>query len=174
MELRTLVLTSGYQAHSIVSWQDAICLLYKNKLDVVSEYDACVSSPSVTIHVPAVIRLRKGISMYKDGVKFSRANVYTRDGYKCCYCGHKKAPRDLTYDHVIPRSRGGKTTFQNIVTSCKPCNLRKGNKTPQQAGMRMLFKPHRPTMLTMSPVIVDLDAAPEQWLPWLSRQAQSA
>jgi len=114
--------------------------------------------------------------MHKNGVKFSRINVLTRDGMRCCYCGERKRPRDLNYDHVLPRSRGGKTVWINIVTSCMPCNRRKGSKTPQEAGLKMHFKPYAPSSLTHhEPLLFLLEKAPPEWLPYLGhRAAESA
>src|SRR5258708_40117906 len=111
--------------HSIATWQAAIVLLVTEKAEAIENYEATVSSPSVTFYVPAVMRLKKEISHTKRGLKFSRANIYQRDGYRCCYCGEKKTARELTYDHVIPRSKGGLTIWTNIVSSDKACNRKK-------------------------------------------------
>lgn len=175
MEPQTLVLNSWMVPHSIASWQDAIVAVYKQTVDVLESYEATVSSPSLTLQIPAVMRLRKTLSMNKKGVKFSRINVLTRDGQRCCYCGLKKQIRELNYDHVIPRSRGGATVWVNIVTACKACNSRKGNRTPAEAGMRMHFQPHVPRSLPMArPFLIDVASAPAQWLPYLTVAAQTA
>jgi 5-methylcytosine-specific restriction endonuclease McrA len=168
MEPRTLILNAWMSPHSIVTWQQAVCLLVTGKLDVLEEYEAEVSSPSLTIRIPAVGRLRKEISLHKKGVKFSRINILTRDGFRCCYCGHKKSPRELNYDHVIPRCKGGKTVWENIVTSCYACNTRKGRRTPKEAGLRMHFQPHRPRVLPMTqPTLFLANAIPDPWKPYL-------
>jgi 5-methylcytosine-specific restriction endonuclease McrA len=168
MTLRTLILTPWMAAHRVSSWQDAVVLAVTHKADTLESYDVVCSSPSVSLQIPAVMRLVKEISASKRGVKFSRVNVYQRDGRKCCYCGLRFHPRDLTYDHVLPRSQGGTTDWLGIVSSCKPCNRRKGNRTPAQAGMRMHFQPYKPRVLPMTaPFLVDLAAMPEQWKPYL-------
>lgn len=168
MEGRCLVLNSWMQPHSIMSWQQAVTLMYQEKADVLETYEATVSSPSMTIQLPAVMRLRKEVAMHKKGVKFSRINVLTRDKFTCCYCGNKFKSRELNYDHVLPRCQGGKTVWDNIVTSCVRCNSRKGNRTPAQAGMRMHFHPHRPKILPMGqPLLYALDSVPAQWQPYL-------
>jgi len=168
MKLRTLILNAWMSPHSIATWQQAICLLVTSKIDVLEEYEAEVSSPSVTIRVPAVARLRKPMGLHKKGVKFSRLNVLTRDSFRCCYCGKRKGPRELNYDHVVPRCKGGKTVWENIVTSCYPCNTRKGQRAPKEAGMRMHFQPHRPRVLPMTqPMLVSMDAIPDAWKPYL-------
>jgi 5-methylcytosine-specific restriction endonuclease McrA len=184
MEPRTLVLNSWARPHQIVSWQTAICLvdilvdgrcIVVGKADTLETYDATVSSPSVTIKIPAVIRLRKDIDRRKGAIKFSRTNVYSRDGWKCLYCGRKDDGRRLTYDHVVPRSQGGPTSWANVATACRGCNTRKGNKTPHEAGMKLAHQPYVPKSLPMGQAfMVDLDTAPPEWLPYLAGVARSA
>lgn len=166
--LRTLVLTPSIMPHRICYWQESICLLYSGKIDVLENYEAKVSSPSITFNVPAVVRLKREVSSVKKGVKFSRSNILTRDHFKCCYCGLKFLPSKLNYDHVLPSSKGGKTDWLNIVASCFPCNKKKGNKTPEQAGMKMHFKPYRPKVLPMTqPFLLLAKDIPDIWKPYL-------
>jgi 5-methylcytosine-specific restriction endonuclease McrA len=175
MEPRTLILNAWMAPHSVATWQQAICLLVTGKIDVLEEYAAEVSSPSVTIRIPAVARLRKELGAHKRGVKFSRVNVLARDGFRCCYCGQKKSARELNYDHVVPRCKGGRTLWENIVTSCYACNARKGRRTPKEAGMRMHFQPHRPRVLPMTqPLLVAMGAVPDAWKPYLLDEARAA
>lgn len=164
---RTLIVDISFRPHGIVSWMQAVCLLVSEKVDVLESYEATVSSPSLTLPVPAVVRLRKACRP-NGGIRFSRANVYMRDRFRCCYCGKKYRPRELTYDHVLPRSRGGRRTFENIVTSCWPCNSAKGGRTPREAGMRMHYQPTRPTELALQPILLDVSRVPPQWVPYLS------
>lgn len=180
MEPRTLVLSPWMQVHDTLSWKAAIVLIVDQKVDVLEAYSETVASAGnryefrdpLVFDVPAVVRLRKMERMYKDGVKFSRTNVYARDNCRCCYCGRRFDQKFLNYDHVLPRSRGGKTTFENIVTTCFPCNSRKDNRTPEEAGMKMLYKPHRPTALSGArPMRIDLERAPACWLPYLDPTA---
>ena len=173
-ELQTLVLTSRMSPHRIVSWQESICLQFTGKVDVLEIYEVKVSSPSMTLDVPAVVRLKREISAHKKGIKFSRLNVLTRDHFTCLYCGQPKSMGDLNYDHVIPRAQGGKTTWENIVTSCYPCNKRKGNRTPAQAGMRLLRKPYRPKLLPMTQPLVSLRDFPPIWIDYLPRSFAQA
>ena len=173
MDLQTLVLNPSMQPHRIASWQEAICLVYTEKGDVLEEYEATVSSPSITFQVPAVIRLKKEMSLFKKGVKYSPLNIFTRDRHVCCYCGVKKKPREVNCDHVLPRVQGGKTTWTNIVTSCYPCNRKKGARTPAQAGMRMHYQPHIPKRLPLAPLIL-IKHTPDLWAPYLSAVAQTA
>jgi 5-methylcytosine-specific restriction endonuclease McrA len=137
---------------------------YEGTADVVAEYDDVIASPSVTWKMPAVMRLRKMPSGQKRGVKFSRLNVYQRDRYACQYCGNRFPVAALSYDHVVPRSAGGQTTWNNIVTSCKTCNSRKANHSCDDVGMWPLRAPTRPRSLPMSGPVIDPRSAPEEWL----------
>lgn len=163
MSTRTLVLTSWYFPHKIIGWQDAITLMYLQKVDVIVSYDEIVRSPSVSLQVPAVVRLKRKVAVQKKRVKFSRLNVYVRDDCSCAYCGSRLAVSQFTYDHVLPRSRGGRTVWENIVTACVPCNSRKGNRTPEECGMRLLRPPHRPSVLPLLPPSIDPAEAPPEW-----------
>ena len=167
METRVLELTPWYSPHKIIHWHDAIRLIYEEKVDVVAEYEEIISSPSISMHMPAVIRLKKTIGNYKRGVKFSRDNLFTRDNYQCQYCGVRGSKGDLTFDHVLPRHQGGKTVWNNIVTACRPCNQKKKNRTPEEAGMKLLGSVYKPKALPMMPLIVDRQKAHELWVPWL-------
>ncbi len=167
----TLVLNPWGVPHRVVNWEEAVILVYTEKVDVLEEYEETVSSPSITMNIPAVIRLRKAIKPFKTVVKFSRINVFQRDDFKCQYCGKKKQMHDLNYDHVIPRKQGGKTTWDNIVAACAGshgCNSKKGAKTPAQAGMRLLNKPFKPKTLPTSPPLIGLKTVPKEWAPYLS------
>lgn len=165
---RTLLLTPWMSPHKVISWEMAVRLQYTNKVDVLETYDEEISSPSVTWRVPAVVRLRKPMSTMKRGVKFSRVNVFTRDGFRCQYCGLKKGMLELNYDHVLPRIQGGKTNWTNIVTSCYPCNDHKGSRTPAQAGMKLLKVPVKPAKLPQSYLTLDRRSMPEVWAPYCS------
>jgi 5-methylcytosine-specific restriction endonuclease McrA len=163
MHTRTLVLTPWYFPHKVVRWEDAITLVYLGKAGVVVAYDEEVRSPSTTLRMPAVVRLARKIASTKRGVKFSRMNVYVRDEFTCAYCRVKLPSSKLTYDHVVPRSRGGRTEWENITTACVPCNSRKSNKTPDEAGMWPRKPPRRPSALPLLPPHIDPDTAPIEW-----------
>ncbi len=167
MEHRTLLLSPWYVPLKILRWQDAVKLRYEGIAEVVAEYDDEIRSPSVTWQVPAVVRLRKLDRADKRAVKFSRFNVYQRDGYRCQYCRKKFAARDLTYDHVVPRSAGGRTCWTNIVTACRDCNTRKADKTCDESGMFPFNQPVQPKSLAVAGPIIDRDTAPEEWLAFL-------
>ena len=166
--MRTLLLTPWMTPHKIISWERAVVLWALDKIDVLEEYDEEIRAPSRALRTPAVVRLRKAMAT-KQAVRFSRINVYTRDGFRCQYCGEKKAMRDLNYDHVVPRVRGGHTVWENIVTSCYACNDRKGSRTPEEAGMTLRRKPFKPSSLPVAPVLrVDRSDMPGVWLPYCS------
>jgi len=171
MEHRTLVLTPWMSPHRIISWEDAICDLIVGKLDVLTSYEEVVRSPSVEFQIPCVARLVRHLAGYKKGVKFSRFNVMTRDHFKCCYCGRQLPMRQLNYDHVIPRMQGGKTVWENIVTSCYPCNDKKAGRTPAQAGMHLLRKPHKPKTLPLTTPALSLQHVPDAWKSYLQPEA---
>jgi 5-methylcytosine-specific restriction endonuclease McrA len=175
--LRALELFPWMQPHKIRSWDQAVTLVVQGKVDVLEVYEMQEpirsagnrgeGRPPLVIEVPAVIRLRKTVARRKKSVKFSRSNVYARDHHRCCYCGERFGPDDLNYDHVVPRERGGRTDWLNIVTSCYGCNARKRNRTPAEAGMRMHYQPHEPSSLPHAPLLFAVDSAPPQWLPYL-------
>ncbi len=163
MSSRVLLLSPWFSPLKVISWQMAIRLVYLGKVNVIETYDEDISSPSATWKMPAVIQLRSPMENKKRGIKFSRINVYTRDNFTCQYCNTRKEIKDLNYDHVTPRVKGGLTNWTNIVTSCYPCNDKKGSKTVEQAGMRLLKKPTKPKSLPMSYLQLDRQTIPEAW-----------
>lgn len=159
----TLVLNKNFTAIHIVSWQKSMSLLAQGAAEAVDENlqgynfnDWCelssmmeagpkfIHTTTMRIAVPEVIRLTKYDRLPKRDVKFTRSNIYTHYNNTCCYCGGKFSTKELNLDHVIPRSKGGHTNWTNIVLSCIPCNSRKDDMSPEQAGMKLLVKPSRP------------------------------
>ena len=166
--MRTLVLDQGYQPHRIVSWQRAVVMMFDGKVEVVEEYDEDIRSVSITIKMPAVVRMLRAIRGRKRAIKFSRMNVATRDDFRCQYCGDKFSMRQLTYDHVVPRAQGGKTTWENIVMACYACNEVKGGRTPRQAGMRLRKEPAKPKWLPVVAFRINPSCSvPDLWASWL-------
>ena len=167
--MRVLVLDANYTPVRIVSWERAVCLLYDNKCEVVEEFDEVLRSPSMSMRMPSIIRMRKVARNRKLSIKFSRNNMMLRDGGACAYCGDDTlAPHELNYDHVLPRSRGGKTNWENCVMSCYPCNARKADRTPAEAGMPLRKVPQKPRWLPVVHKKFDLKTVPESWRPWLA------
>ena len=124
----------SYFPLSVWSWQDAVKAVFLDRVCVLSEYETLVHSPRVTMRLPSVIALKEFIPATRRPA-FTRFNVFLRDCFECQYCGKPKPTQDLTFDHVIPRSRGGRTSWDNVVTACGPCNLRKGSKMPRECHM---------------------------------------
>lgn len=164
--MQTLVLDQGYQPQRVVPWQRAVGLLFVGKAEVVEDYAEQVSSVSLTIAVPAVVRMTRARVRFRNDVRFSRPHVWIRDGHRCQYCGDTKPARELTYDHVLPRSRGGATTWENIVTACKPCNFRKADRTPAEAEMKLLKRPVQPRWLPPLRSLME-HGVPEVWRTFL-------
>lgn len=165
---QTLVLDIGYQPISRVPWQTSIVWVIEKLVEVVDEYpDKYVRSPSWSVNMPSVVRFLKPIRR-KKAVKFSRNNVYLRDNGKCQYCGRKVTRDAFTYEHVIPRFKGGKTTWENVVVACVSCNQRKAHRTPEEAGMRLLSTPVKPKKLPeFHGQLAFRDGMPESWRVWL-------
>ncbi len=163
MSTRTLMLTPWLAPHRVITWERAVVLLYLGKVEVLEEYDLAIRAPSLVLRTPAVVRLRNGSVSTKHRVRFSRMNVFLRDGFRCQYCGEKRAMDELNLDHVLPRVRGGKTTWENIVTSCYACNDRKGCRTPERAGLKLLRRPFAPKTLPFAPVIRPGAEVPREW-----------
>jgi 5-methylcytosine-specific restriction endonuclease McrA len=163
---RVLVLDAHYQPSQVVTWERAICLLYDGKAETVEETDEVIRSPSVSMRMPSIIRMTRRPRSRKVSIKFSRANMLLRDQHTCQYCGNVFEPKELNYDHVTPRSRGGSTHWENIVMSCFECNARKGDRTPEQAKMPLLKQPRKPTWLPVVPKKFDLRTVPEAWRPY--------
>ncbi len=167
----TLVLNNAYQPIDRCSWQDAITNWFLGKVEILEEYeDRWVRSVSVSIKMPAVVRLLEAISGKKRGVKFSRENVYARDKGRCAYCGSKISHAEATYDHVVPRVQGGKTNWTNIVIACSPCNVKKGGRRPEEAGMRLKAMPEKPKSLpqALNLTFITKKGVPEQWKQYLT------
>ena len=163
----TLLLTQSYEPLKLISWQRALTLMTLGKVEVLEEYDRNVCTVSVIFKVPAVVRLLRAFRRHKKPVKFSRVNIYARDKYRCQYCGKKTSISELTYDHVVPRAQGGRTTWTNIVTCCYECNRRKGNRTPEQASMRLRTRPVQPRWIPAVAIRISTRSVPEAWRDYL-------
>ena len=163
----TLLLDMGYQPLAVISWQEAVRLVTLGKSEVIEEYDRDLRSTYLIIKMPAVIRLLSMFKRRKKKVKFSRINIYARDKYRCQYCGTKGKLKDFTFDHVQPKSRGGRTTWENIVTCCEVCNCKKGNRTPREANMKLKKIPVQPKWLPVATIKLGQRSMPDQWASYL-------
>jgi len=161
---QVLVLNASYEPLNVCTVRRAHVLLYKGKAEVVEQLDQPLRSATATFVWPHVIRLVHYVRVPRAiQRKISRRALFARDGWRCAYCG--TANGRLTLDHVVPRSKGGESIWENVVTACAPCNLRKGDRTPEQVGMELRTKPHAP-----QPVLFIKLAAPRiphGWTPYL-------
>jgi 5-methylcytosine-specific restriction endonuclease McrA len=141
-----VLLNADYSFLNLVNWKRAMCLVAKGKVQVLKQSERFIrDAGGALIKIPAVMRLIKLIRvLYRNRVPFSKRNVLARDGFQCAYCGTRK--EKLTVDHIIPKSRGGKTDFENCVASCRPCNNKKGNRTPSEVPMFLKVKAYQPTI----------------------------
>ncbi|CTQ34154.1 HNH endonuclease [Jannaschia rubra] len=130
----------SYYPLSLWAWQDAVKAAFLDRVTIVSEYEEVVRSPTTTIRIPSVVVLRDYVAPQKR-VAFTRFNLFLRDEFACQYCGSRG---DLTFDHVVPRARGGITSWENVVAACGRCNLRKGSKSLRQVGFTLRRAPRRP------------------------------
>jgi len=134
----------SYFPLSLWSWQDAIKAVFLDRVSVVSEYERTIRSPSLEIRLPSVIALKEYIPASRRPA-FTRFNVFLRDKFTCQYCGGGFAAQDLTFDHLVPKSLGGRTTWHNVLAACSPCNLRKGNRLAHHVGMLPIRQPDEPS-----------------------------
>jgi CRISPR/Cas system Type II protein with McrA/HNH and RuvC-like nuclease domain len=145
-----LVLNYDYTPLNTTTWSRGFTLVYTGKAEVVKSDENPIVSGYNTYIRPLIIRLLKYIKYHITNVKVNRHRIYKRDNYQCIYCGSRK---DLTLDHVIPKSRGGPNDWMNLVTSCSKCNLKKSDKTPEEARMKMKHKPYAPTLINENKMI---------------------
>jgi len=186
--METLVLNSAYMPVDRKSWMKAIGDLLTGRAEVVETYEGMTVSSGGNItdlprtfealrtgeagvwKVPSVIRFLTRAVFCKRNVKFNRHNVWLRDKGCCQFCGTKTRMDEFTYDHVIPASRGGKTTWKNIVVACVPCNHKKANRTPDEAKMKLRRQPFQPVSLPgeVSPALRWRDGMPDSWKSFLA------
>ena len=162
LELPSLVLNKNWLPIRVTSVADALCKMFEGSAKAVDadygvydfdswaelrakEDEPVVHTATLAIKVPEIIVLSKYGQAHGRKLVFSRANIYRRDDWRCCYCGKKPGIRELTIDHVVPRSKGGKSEWTNCVLACTDCNRKKDDSSPQEAGLKMLWQPYKPT-----------------------------
>jgi 5-methylcytosine-specific restriction endonuclease McrA len=155
----------SYYPLSLWSWQDTIKAVFLDRVNIVSFYDKTIRSPSSELRLPSVVSLKSYITPSRHPA-FTRFNVFLRDKFSCQYCGQRD---ELTFDHVIPRSKGGQTTWENVVAACSPCNLSKGDKLPRQVNMFPQQKPYAPSVydLHQNGRLFPPNYLHESWLDYL-------
>jgi 5-methylcytosine-specific restriction endonuclease McrA len=134
----------SYFPLSLWSWQDAVKAVFLDRVNIIDQYDVCVRSPSLEMQLPSVVSLKEYVPAARHPA-FTRFNVFLRDRFTCQYCAEPYPSHELTFDHLVPRSRGGRTVWTNVVTACATCNLWKGNRLPRESGMYPRHPPLQPT-----------------------------
>lgn len=187
---KCLLLNSDYSPLKILTWKQAVIIDFKNKdrhnspVEVISyhENDRVIGTNDKVFLVPSIIRIKKYFNIYKKRINFSRKNLFIRDNFLCQYCGKTFPNNQLTYDHVVPKSRYKpdykfSTNWNNIVTSCRICNTKKGNKTPQEAGMKLITSPYAPMYdakyLSWHTELLNIemsDPCYESWKPFITKK----
>jgi 5-methylcytosine-specific restriction endonuclease McrA len=157
-----LVLNATYEPLSVVSVRRAVVLLLKEKAEIVEAAEARLRSERMTMPRPLVIRLVYYVRIpYRVSLPVTRRTVLARDQYTCQYCGNQPSRKMLTMDHILPRSRGGRTIWTNVVAACQRCNGRKGNRTPEEASMKLLSTPAEPRYVALA--MIESAAARQVW-----------
>lgn len=184
MDAHVLVLNRHYQAIDVTTLRRALCLLYVGAARALDRQyrlfdfhdwaalaaqvgDETIGTANRRIVIPRIVVLQAYDRIPVGRIRFSRHNIFARDDHTCQYCGKHLPRRDLNLDHVVPRSRGGKTNWENVVTSCIPCNFRKGGRTPEEAGIRLIRPVRQPrwSELIRTP---RLRVRYREWLPFLN------
>jgi len=158
-----LVLNANYSPMMICTAKRAICMDYLDKVEVLVNYNEQVHSPSLSLDLPSVIKIHDYVRYDNLSVDLNRKNIIARDEHVCQYCGNSKIP--ITIDHIIPKGKGGLDTWENLVAACKPCNQKKGDKTPEEANMRLARTPKRPNRLHYFQKFVKTQQ--QDWRPYL-------
>ena len=166
MSAPVLLLNASYEPLRTIPWERAIVLIVEKRAELVTSVDGKqLRSPSKTFPWPSVIRLLEFVKIpfRKKKIPITKKNILLRDGYECCFCAKRRAD---SVDHLIPKSRGGENSWMNLVASCKPCNVKKNNRTPKEANMAMRFQPYEP--LDHGRLSLGIPARPDwaEYLAW--------
>jgi len=161
---KVLLLNASYEPLTICNVKKAVCLIFLGKAELVSDNNAkTIHTVSKNYPFPSVIRLLQFIKVPYKKIILTRKNILKRDRHKCGYCGRADLP--LTIDHIKPKARGGEDTWENLVTACLPCNNKKGDRTPTEAGMKLLIKPYAPSHIMF--LKNSVNRIDESWKPYL-------
>lgn len=164
--LHTLLLNFTYECISFISERRTIKLVANDKVEVLSAWEEEIHWGSGKMYHPAVIRLKHNVRWIPRQVRFNRYNVFKRDQYICQYCGKLAGATKLSVDHIIPKDRGGENSWKNCVTACFNCNNRKGNRTPEEADLKLLRPPFTPQISLLNDISV-LNNKHESWKDYL-------
>ena len=164
---RVLILNQTFEPLQVCSARRAVVLLFAGKAERVEDGHRVFRSPSIAVVIPSVIRLHRYILRpVRPAISFTKKNILKRDGYTCMYCGRNGGER-MTIDHIVPKSLGGRTIWENVVSACRPCNLKKGNKSLNETGMRLLHKPFRPRSASVLGILAHASLQHERWRKYL-------
>jgi len=163
----TLLLNASFEPLKVIPWQKAITLCFLGKVEIVEEYDRSIRTVSVAFKMPAVVRLLRFVRLGRRKPPLSKLNLLARDEFSCQYCCQPLAYREATLDHVVPRSQGGMTTWQNVVVACHGCNRKKGGRTPDEAGMSLFTPPIQPDWLPVLSMRFN-ENMPKSWMLFLA------
>lgn len=162
----TLLLNASYEPIKVISWRKAISLFFLDKVEVVECYSMDIRSVSVSVKMPSVVRLLRYANISKRKPRLSKLNLLARDNYQCQYCSTELDFSNATFDHVVPRSHQGETSWENLVIACGSCNRKKGGRTPKEARMKLHKKPVAPDWLPILHFRYE-DDLPQAWLDFL-------
>ena len=166
--MQVLVLGQSYEPIERVNWKRAMVWWAAGRVEILEAWEGrTIRTPRHELPMPSVVRFLRSRRRNTPVVRFSRETIYARDRGQCQYCHRPVMRRDVTYDHILPKSRGGLTLWENIVIACRPCNQKKGNRTPEEAKMTLLRKPFRPRWLAQSPALREGASVPGEWIPYL-------
>jgi 5-methylcytosine-specific restriction endonuclease McrA len=172
---RSLLLNASYEPMRIVSWQRALILWFQEKAEILEYHQIFARSVRSSFQLPSILRLKNYVRpRHSNAVRFCRENVYIRDEFTCQYCLQRFATSMLTLDHVVPASKMGKKTWSNVVTACRNCNQKKGNKTPDQAGMPLKTQPKAPAWLPTVGLDLKPEKVPSSWKQYLRVKATAS
>jgi 5-methylcytosine-specific restriction endonuclease McrA len=160
-----LVLNFSYEPLGVVGFQRAVRLLFARKVEVVHSAGRVIRTTSLAFPLPSIVRMLYYVRRSRKRVALTKKNVLLRDDYVCAYCT-SRGGSDMTVDHVVPRSRGGASIWENLVASCSTCNARKGNRTPEEARMPLRRRPREPRAIPW--IVIRRNTAPDEWAKYLA------
>ena len=168
---KVLILNQTFEPLHVCSARRAVILLFAGKAERVEDTSRIIRSPSTALLLPSVIRLHRYVRKpARPSIAFNKKNILKRDAQTCQYCGRNGGER-MTIDHVIPKSLGGRTVWENVVSACRACNLKKGNKPLELAGMRLLHRPTKPLSVFFLGILAHASQRDESWGKYLPMEA---
>jgi 5-methylcytosine-specific restriction endonuclease McrA len=171
---RVLILNQTFEPLQVCGARRAVVLLFAGKAERIEDTVQVMRSPSITILIPSIIRLHHFVKQpITPTLSFNKKNIFKRDAFTCQYCGRNGGER-MTIDHVIPKSLGGRTVWENVVSACRACNLRKGNKSPGEVGLRLRRKPTRPRSASYLGILAYASHHDERWRRYLPAETDEA